>query len=88
MRSMKKTGVVRLMVAVLDANCIPDDADTVVDDCLYEIFFKVDQVVNEGGETEDIDVDNDLDPNNKKKGADHEMEDMDNNLSGSGSSGS
>jgi hypothetical protein len=32
-------------------------------------------------------VDNDLDPNNKKKGADHEMEDMDKNLSGSGSSG-
>jgi hypothetical protein len=44
MRSMKKTGVVRLMVAVLDANCIPDDADIVVDDCLYEIFFKVDKL--------------------------------------------
>ncbi|OEL18779.1 hypothetical protein BAE44_0020202 [Dichanthelium oligosanthes] len=42
-----------------------DDAHIVVDDCLYEIFFKVDQVVldNTGGQDE-FDEDNDFDPDN------------------------
>ena len=33
------------MVAVLDANCILDDAGIVVDDYLCEFFFKVDQML-------------------------------------------
>lgn len=75
MRSMKKTGVVRLMVAVLDANCIPDDADILVDDCLYEIFFNVDQVVSDNNEEPDeFDEDGDLDPENKNNEKDNEME--------------
>ncbi|OEL14773.1 hypothetical protein BAE44_0024208, partial [Dichanthelium oligosanthes] len=93
MRWMKKTGVVCLMVAVLNANCIPDDADIVMDDCLYEIFFKVDQVVlDNSGESDEIDEDNDLDPDNHKKEMDHGVEDVekykknDSNASGSSNS--
>lgn len=61
---MKKTGVLRLLVAVLDVNSIPDDADIVVDDCLYEIFFKVDRVVTNS------DPESDEPPKEK----DHKME--------------
>jgi len=64
MRSMKKTGVVRLMVAVLDA-------DIVVHDCLYEIFFKVDHIVpGNGGELDDFDEEDDLDLENQDKDTD------------------
>lgn len=62
---MKKTGVLRLLVAVLDVNSIPDDADIVVDDCLYEIFFKVDRVV----------TNNDPESDEPPKEKDHKMED-------------
>lgn len=90
MRSMRKTGIVRLMVAVLDVNCIPDDADIVVDDCLYEIYFKVDQLVNDNGEDPGyLDKDDDIDPENQNKEKDHEMEDIEKqNNNGSASSGS
>jgi len=89
MRSMKKTGVVRLMVAVLDANCIPNDVDIVVDDCLYEIFFRVDQMVSDNsGEPDEFDEDDDLDPENQNKEKDQEMEEADKNLKESTDSGS
>uniref|UniRef100_A0A0Q3QPG3 DUF4283 domain-containing protein n=1 Tax=Setaria italica TaxID=4555 RepID=A0A0Q3QPG3_SETIT len=76
MRSMKKTGVIRLMVAVLDANCIPDGADIVEDDCLYEIFFKVDHVVaDNSGEPDEFNEDDDVERENQNNQKDHEMED-------------
>uniref|UniRef100_K3ZMC1 DUF4283 domain-containing protein n=1 Tax=Setaria italica TaxID=4555 RepID=K3ZMC1_SETIT len=65
MRSMKKIGVVRLMVAVLDVNCIPDKVDIVVDD-----------LTDNGGEPDDLDEDDDLEPDNQDKDKDLEMEDV------------
>jgi hypothetical protein len=42
MRYTRKMGVVRILVAVTDVNHIPESAEIVVGEGLYEIFFKVD----------------------------------------------
>ena len=47
MVSTRRTGVVRIMVAVMDATHIPNSVDIVVDDGLYPIFFKVEKVLND-----------------------------------------
>ncbi|KAJ1258874.1 hypothetical protein BS78_10G109100 [Paspalum vaginatum] len=90
MRSMKKTGVVRLLVAVLDANCIPDDADIVVGNCLYEIFFKVEQVLTDNNDDnvhpDEFEDDDDLDSKDADKN--HEMEDAEKNKNDTGSGSS
>ncbi|WVZ77074.1 hypothetical protein U9M48_024976 [Paspalum notatum var. saurae] len=77
MRSMRNTGMVSLMVVVLDVDCIPDDTDIVVDDCLYGLFFKVDQVVTDNNrETEELNEDDDLEPKDPNKEKDQDMEDV------------
>lgn len=67
-------------MAVLDTNNVPSDADIVVDDCMYEIFFKVEEVAPEtdvGDDGNDFDEDDDLDLDENQSG-DHEMEDANN----------
>ncbi|XP_008665777.1 uncharacterized protein [Zea mays] len=48
MRYTRKMGVVRILVAVTDVNHIPESAEIVVGEGLYEIFFKVDKVLKDG----------------------------------------
>lgn len=72
--------MVRLQIAVLEVEHIPDDADIMVDDCLYEIFFNIDHVIraDEGDNFDDVDdLDEDEEGNygNAKHGEDHVMED-------------
>ncbi|TVU29361.1 hypothetical protein EJB05_20925, partial [Eragrostis curvula] len=78
----RKAGVVRLQVAVLDVDHIPDSADIVVDDSLYEIFFNIDYAMPTGEENnadDEDDLDDEGDQNgNEEKGQDHVMEDADN----------
>lgn len=93
MKYMRKSGVVRLLVAVLDVKAIPNDANIVVDDNLYEIFFKVDKVVREEHEEAFDDTDDLDDYDDEQMGEDHEMEDAeqqghDNGPKPDGSSGS
>jgi hypothetical protein len=44
---LRRTGVVRLLVAVLDVGAVPKDADVVVNRSTYRIFFKVDEVLRD-----------------------------------------
>ncbi|XP_062193555.1 uncharacterized protein LOC133896950 [Phragmites australis] len=68
---LRKTGVVRICVAVTDVNKIPDATDITVDDAVYEIFFKVDKVlpsaktdgVSDGGLGNDGDTQQDVEDN-------------------------
>ena len=53
---LMRTGVVRLLVAVLDANAVPTDADIMVNRNMYRIFFKVDEILRD---EEDFNQDND-----------------------------
>lgn len=80
MKYTRKTGVVRLQVAVLEVENIPDDADIVVDDCLYEIFFNIENVqrADDGDEFDDADdLDDDRDqPEDGNLGEDQDMEDV------------
>ena len=39
--------MVRLLVAMLDANVVPTDADIVMNRNMYRIFFKVDEIVRD-----------------------------------------
>ena len=39
--------MVRLLVAVLDANAVPTDADIAVKRNMYRIFFKVDEILRD-----------------------------------------
>ncbi|PWZ17182.1 hypothetical protein Zm00014a_024402 [Zea mays] len=48
MRYTRKMGVVRILVAVTSVNHIPESAEIVVGEGLYEIFFKVDKVLKDG----------------------------------------
>ncbi|XP_008674134.2 uncharacterized protein [Zea mays] len=48
MRYTRKMGVVRILVAVTDVNHIPESAEIIVGEGLYEIFFKVDKVLKDG----------------------------------------
>jgi hypothetical protein len=48
MRYTRKMGVVHILVAVTNVNHISESAEIVVDEGLYEIFFKVDKVLIEG----------------------------------------
>ena len=73
MKYLRKSGVVRLLVAVLDVNSIPDDVDIVVDDCLYDIFFHVESVVK--GDDDNFDDADDLDNDDEQFPQDQEMED-------------
>jgi hypothetical protein len=61
MAYLKRTGVVRLPVVVLDAQDIPNDADIVSGDCMYEIFFNTDEIVREGDMDQNLDEDDHLD---------------------------
>lgn len=79
MRYTRKTGVMRIQVAVLDIDNIADEADIVVDDCLYEIFFKIDHIMplEEEENFDDADDLDDEDGENQDKeaqGDDQEME--------------
>lgn len=42
---LKKTGVPRILVSCLDACGISESQDLVVDDCMYESSFLIDEVV-------------------------------------------
>ena len=53
---LRRTGVVRLLVAVLDANAVPTDADIVVNRNMCRIFFKVDEILRD---EEDFNPDDD-----------------------------
>jgi len=53
---LMRTGVVRLLVAVLDANAVPTDADIMVNRNMYRIFFKVDEILRD---EEDFNPDDD-----------------------------
>jgi len=70
---LRRTGVVRLLVAVLDATAVPTDADIVVNRNMYRIFFKVDEVLRD---EEDFNQDNDdLLDDEDDRAEDQEMED-------------
>ena len=69
---LRRTGVVRLLVAVLDSTAVPTDADIVVNRNMYRIFFKVDEVLRD----EDFNQDNDdLLDDEDDRAEDQEMED-------------
>lgn len=73
--------MVRLLVDVLDAYKVPDDADIVKKGCMYPIYFKVEEVVSTG---ENLDEDDLLD-DEEAQGEDHEMQDAElNNTTNSG----
>lgn len=55
MAYLRKQGVVRLLVDVLDSNKIPTHTDIVVQGCMYPIYFKVDEVVSTGDDNFDED---------------------------------
>jgi hypothetical protein len=71
---LRKTGVVRLLVADLDANAVPKDADVVVNRSMYRIFFKVDEVVRD---EDDFNLDDDYLLADDDQAKDQDMEDMD-----------
>ena len=48
--------MVRILVAMLDANVVPTDADIVMNRNMYRIFFKVDEIVRD---EEDFNPDDD-----------------------------
>ena len=48
--------MVRLLVAMLDANVVPTDADIVMNRNMYRIFFKVDEILRD---EEDFNPDDD-----------------------------
>lgn len=92
MKYTRKTGVVRLQVAVLEVESIPEGAEIIVDDCLYEIFFNIDKVQHadvgdEFDHADDLDDDRDR-QGEDNMGEDQEMEDIhDSNADKSTSSG-
>ena len=73
MVTTRNTGVVRLQVAVLDLKGIPDAIDIVVDDRVYEIFFKV--LDDTDSSTKDSNVKDDQGNDEQQKEGDDEMED-------------
>jgi hypothetical protein len=75
MSYLRKTGVVRLLVAVLDANAVPKDADVVVHRSMYIIFFKVDEVVRD--EDDFNPEDDDLLDDDADQAKDQDMEETD-----------
>lgn len=81
MRYTRRTGVVRLQVAVMDVESIPPNAEIVVDDNLYEIFFTIDHVMPAEEEenfddADDLDDDEGNNNDKEKQGQDDEMEDV------------
>jgi hypothetical protein len=77
MSYLRKTGVVRLLVAVLDVNAVPKDADVVVHRSMYKIFFKVDEVVRDEDDFNPEDDDLLDDDADQAKGKDMEETDQD-----------
>ncbi|GJN28162.1 hypothetical protein PR202_gb16255 [Eleusine coracana subsp. coracana] len=48
MKYLKKMGVVRILVAVIDIKGIPDSSEIAVGEGLYDIFYKIDKVCKNG----------------------------------------
>ncbi|KAL5661698.1 hypothetical protein ACJX0J_028823, partial [Zea mays] len=71
MRYTRKMGVVRILVAVTNVNHIPESAEIVVGEGLYEIFFKVDKVLIAGKWT-DTDNRGNRDGDDKEQGEDED----------------
>jgi hypothetical protein len=75
MSYLRKAGVVRLLVVVLDANAVPKDVDVVVHRSMYRLFFKVDEVVRD---EDDFDPeDDDLLDDDADQAKDQDMEEAD-----------
>ncbi|KAG2603965.1 hypothetical protein PVAP13_4NG023181 [Panicum virgatum] len=75
-----RTGVVRLLVAVLDANAVPTDADNMVNRNMYRIFFKVDEILRD---EEDFNPDDDdLLGEEEDRAADQDMKEADDSSDG------
>uniref|UniRef100_A0A804MEL6 DUF4283 domain-containing protein n=1 Tax=Zea mays TaxID=4577 RepID=A0A804MEL6_MAIZE len=71
MRYTKKMGLVRILVAVTNVNHIPESAEIVVGEWLYEIFFKVDKVLIEGKWMDNDNMGN-RDKDDKEQGEDED----------------
>uniref|UniRef100_A0A804QC22 Uncharacterized protein n=1 Tax=Zea mays TaxID=4577 RepID=A0A804QC22_MAIZE len=71
MRYTRKMGVVRILVAVTNVNHIPESAEIVVGEGLYEIFFKVDKVLIAGKWTDTDNMGN-RDGDDKEQGEDED----------------
>lgn len=67
MEYLRKRGIVRLLVDVLDSNKIPDDTDIVINGCMYPILFKLEEVVSTGDNN--FDDDNLLDEEDTQGGS-------------------
>lgn len=85
MKYTRKTGVVRIQVAILEVEHIPEEADIVVDDNICEIFFDIDHVIR--ADEDNIDDADDLDDEGDQQGEDkgdedHVMEEAHNAESG------
>ena len=77
---LMRTGVVRLLVAVLDANAVPTDADIMVNRNMYRIFFKVDEILRD---EEDFNPDDDdLLGEEEDRAADQDMKEADDSSDG------
>lgn len=75
MKFMRKSGIVRLLVAVLDIKSIPDDAEIAVDDGLYDIYFIVDKVLGDEPKDDFDDADDDLEDGDEEPQEDADIED-------------
>ena len=77
---LMRTGVVRLLVALLDANAVPTDADIMVNRNMYRIFFKVDEILRD---EEDFNPDDDdLLREEEDRVEDHDMKEADDSSDG------
>jgi hypothetical protein len=75
MSYLRKTGVVQLLVVVLDANAVSKDADVEVHRSMYRIFFKVDEVVRDKDDFNP--EDDDLLDDDADQAKDQDMEEAD-----------
>jgi hypothetical protein len=75
MSYLRKTGVVQLLVVVLDANAVSKDADVEVHRSMYIIFFKVDEVVRDKDDFNP--EDDDLLDDDADQAKDQDMEEAD-----------
>jgi hypothetical protein len=66
---LRRTGEVRILVAVLDINKIPKCADVCVKGCMYRLYFKPDEEVSSAaGQDDDEDLLTDDDKGNDAEG--------------------
>jgi len=80
MNHLRNTGVVRLLVAVLDPDNIPDETDIVINkpdgSYMYPIYFKLEEIIKDS-DPDNLD-DDDLLGDDEAQQEDQEMRDINN----------